>query len=1229
MAGRGKITTDGYFYQLYSLLYGVLCLREDDRLSNYKIGREIEDYDALDDVVLEAEFSNGKRVTYCLQAKQSASSKIIGIQDLKEDKNLNVLKYFKSFLKITKPALKPIVPLGELSEMIIWCPYDIHEKVRDICDQYNPIDNDLFKPLNKEFNYERYRIVNYNEFTNLLEQAHPLAILADKFSTVIRKNDEWSSKRAAKSCYRVMAKEVINCNGHNSSFRVEFLDGEKTLHPDTLLFRKLFEQALEKSRRKNETYTLKTLNDFLKGNPFQLNVDTDFTTGNNESPSWNVKEYVPVEQDLKDFFERFVFYAKVPKVADMEKLLRKRFNHDFDQLKDFMDKCSYKVMLTKAQIKDIYCLMQMQRDSKEHVEPKLNFEEKGLIGLQERLSETTWKFLYVLALQDYDCSVARVFSVLSNDVEVAKRFVLLPDWASCWNETKILLSILAHNKRLAEQGLKYIVFLCDSVERYIEEISKNFSSADVKVILVGKQPFSNTKWSTYSDNFDVRLLSERVKYEILNKEISFFGNPAVKVEMLIPKDDLFETTDYKLVLALLRNQETALIGDELKANPYFINRSIKQKASESKIDILDKTGPATIIISDQTGMGKTTELLHLALEFREKYKDFFTVYMSSLQVVENFLKNGDKMGKTVDIIGDLLKNRSELARLLIEKMMEMKKLVLLIDAYDEISNDYQEKFNAIIESICKVGVAKICITTKPHFETALSKILPKPVVCVLEKFSVDHQMSYLKKFWNLEDSTSLEAQKAANQNARAVIEKFSKILRDESLLGIPIQTHMIAEIYKDTINTPNFTVIEPFEIGALVDKFIDIMMLRYLVDSGYKENLRSFDNERQSTKSSSTESHIKLARRTFLRVHDDATKDLFEKCTVYRLVQLMPTVGFVHEIYRDFFLSQYMLTYQTERETFKKYMKKNFCKDRINIATKFLDFHIGQINPETQLKRLEEDKISSETESTNTVKLPSKFIRVHKEKQMELYWYFKNHCTSDEIFTLIRNSFNASVFNVFEMLYDSLPEEIKCKVKFRFGANEQKSFINLKLMGENQVLQLLDILRKKHPETFSEFLKDFQFDEEDFLEVACRKPFLKVIEWFEKLDESSISVERRVELLSYIQHRLPGYLKLVVQHNNSQLLDSVIEWIEKKVSKSTVCQILREHNIMKVFVENIAEEGATKKLLEERRIAMILSIRNFFLWAYDCAVLDLDGECLAKVRNETIKQQFLSLYKLT
>ncbi|XP_058823790.1 uncharacterized protein LOC131684703 [Topomyia yanbarensis] len=1207
MAGKGENVPDGYFYQLYTLLYCIYRLRlSGKRVTEYDIGCAIDGYGALDDVVFHAKYSDGISHTYALQVKQAKTDKIIDLNALEGDgnknKNFYVFKYFKSFLDITKLSDNP-VPLHQLKEMIVWTHMDFANNARDLMEKYSPDEADLLDPCDEDFTYERFRIKNYQQLArDYLRLTHPFEILVGKFVNVMFLKEEWNSKRAAKGCYRIMAKEVINCNEQHSTFRNEFVRGDTGLSPDTLLFRSYLERAIRnKFLDKNlGDFSIEQLNDESYKKHFQLKVDADFKEGTNKRDvSWKVG-YVPVEQDLRDFFHRFIFYIKVPKLPTMKNFLARKFTVPFEQLCNLVEKCSLKKLTNNQQVDKIFTLLTLRETMENGIYSSMKFDQSDLLKLRKQLLEMD-RFLYVEAVHDVGCSVSRIISIVEGDIEADKKRFIAINLSQLKNVLDSLLSIV-NDPELCEHGLQFIIVSCYSGIP-LQAIVHRLGLADIKVIFVADKLKGARlpTWSYFRDELDVGLLSQSSKDDVMLRKITFFGLPAVEAGALF-STELFSRENYRIVLELYRNNGVVKVGELLNVDNYFVPRLARDK-SNKVVDLLDENGPARIIISDQTGMGKTTELVNVTVKLRERYREHLVVFMDFISAVDRFKTS------LIDMVCKVVGGSSPLEGLIIKEMFQRKKVVLVMDALDEVSESRNEALIMLLKAVSN-DVNKLYISTKPYCETQIIKILPDCAIYQMEPFSLKHQSIYLTNYWKVDAIEQEEERVRVEKNVEAVINKFRSIFRDNTLLGIPLQTKMVAEIYKEDIHKAEFEVPQAYEIGRVVKKFVKRKFQRFC-SANFSSANKAHESIVADLLDTVVQNHVKLALHFFRpTLNADILEDI-NRNQMYGLVQLQPSVGFIHQIYLDYFLTLYMLTYSVNAGTFLFFMKKNLCTSRINIATRFLDFHIGCIDSDTPLKTDEFD--SGLTFDPEQYKVPPT-IRVHPDKIREFNYFLENHCTDSEIFTLIRNSFNSSVFNVFEVLYDSLPSGTKTNLKFRFGAQPENNFINLKLFGENQMLQLLPILRRKNPENFvRQYLIDFDDGEEDFLAVACRKPFLKVLQWIIEL-ASNISAEENCQLQNYVCRRITRYLQLVLQHNNSQVLQIVIDWVMELGCQETIRAILEENNVLLEFSKNIAVKGETKSFLVDQRIEMIYSLYNLFQWVYDDNII-LSEDCCDKIAN--------------
>ncbi|XP_058451915.1 uncharacterized protein LOC131430738 [Malaya genurostris] len=1220
MPGKGENVPDGYFYQLYTLLYFICRFRRNAECTKYCIGNAIKKYGALDDVVLKVGPDGNQRI-YALQVKQAQTDKKIDMNALtgKGENKFFVFKYFQSFLDI-----KEHVPLEELKEMIIWTHMDFAENVKHLIGKYSPGNSDLLTPEDYVFSYDRYRIVDFEQLSSdYLRKTHPFEALVGKFVSVLFRKEQWNSNGAAKGCYRIMAKEVIVCNGHNSKFRDEFIRGDEHLSQVTLLFREYFEGAMKRQFLKDKLgdFSMAQLNSEPYRKHFELKVDENFREGSNKQPMWKIG-YIPTEQDLKDFFSRFVFYLNVPKLSTMKEFLARELHVSFEQFCNIVEKYSIHKFMNEQQVESIIKLLELREDMNKNIYSGLKFVERDLLELQNQIRNTK-RFLYIEAPQDVECTVSRIRSILEGDIEAAsKRFVVI-DLSNSMKDLDGLLPII-NDTGLCEHALKFVIIISPSFITSQEVVEKLVPS-EVKVVFVAKQELPQQSDETvekvkdkeaklngnerFKDEFDVGLLTQASKNDIKLREISLFGMATIKVDSLF-STDLFRKENFWLVLGLYRNRNNVTVGERLTSTDFFIRREMKDNLNNA-VDLVNENGPNRVVISDQTGMGKTTELINLTVQLRERYPRRLVVFLDCLSAVNSFKTN------FVETIGEVVCGSNLLGRHIVKEMFHQEKVMIVLDALDEVSDADDEKLKKLLIGASLVDVSKLCISSKPYREKFIIDVLTDCKICKLDHFSPENQREYLRKFWRVEEIQQNEERAIIEHNVESIINKFRNIFRDNFLLGVPLQTAMIAEIYQENICEREFVVPQAYEIGGVVERFVDEKLRRFCSKT-FKSASKAHDTVMHNLTEPVLRSHLKLAVNLFRRSYhikrrtsDDAISKEIDKQQVYGLVQLRPSEGFIHQIYLDYFLTLYMLTYSVNEKLFKLFMKRIFCKSRKDLAIRFLDYHIGCIAPDKALESDEHD--SGHPSEREQFEVPST-VRIHPDKIWELNFFLRTYCTGSEIFTFIRNSLNASVFNVFEVMYDSLPESMKTKLEFCFGAQPENYFINLKPCGENHILQLLTILRKKNPDNFvRRYLVNFGDEDEDFLAIACRKPFMEVLKMFIEL-KANINEDEYHSLKDYVFRRIIRYLELVVQHNNSQLLKFVIDWVMKTKSKEGSKSILNEKDILLEFVKNVQVKVETKDFLEHNRIEMIESFHSLYKWSYDDSYVLSDG-CIDKIRN--------------
>jgi len=123
----------------------------------------------------------------------------------------------------------------------------------------------------------------------------------------------------------------------------------------------------------------------------------------------------------------------------------------------------------------------------------------------------------------------------------------------------------------------------------------------------------------------------------------------------------------------------------------------------------------------------------------------------------------------------------------------------MVDGFDEISPHYKETVIDMLQVLKQNSLEQLWVTTRPYLREELENNLHQ-LSYTLEPFSEDEQVEFLKKFW-LQNLRHLEItdQQRLEIYAKSLIQKLAQSIsdKDKQFTGIPLQTRMLAEVFKD------------------------------------------------------------------------------------------------------------------------------------------------------------------------------------------------------------------------------------------------------------------------------------------------------------------------------------------------------------------------------------------------------------------------------------------------
>jgi hypothetical protein len=228
-----------------------------------------------------------------------------------------------------------------------------------------------------------------------------------------------------------------------------------------------------------------------------------------------------------------------------------------------------------------------------------------------------------------------------------------------------------------------------------------------------------------------------------------------------------------------------------------------------------------MLISDTAGMGKSTVLIHLSKQIKQKFPAKWVVridfndHTDALQALGG--EQIDKEKATEIVSQKLLKLKPGFESELFKQCCEQKQkitVVIMMDGFDEISPNYKETVIDLLQALRQTAVEQLWVTTRPHLREELENKLQQ-LSYTLEPFSEDNQVEFLTKFWSVKDwftemdSKEEEGKKVKLETyAKHLIKKLAhsindrdEFTRDKEFTGIPLQCHVLAEAFIEEVKS--------------------------------------------------------------------------------------------------------------------------------------------------------------------------------------------------------------------------------------------------------------------------------------------------------------------------------------------------------------------------------------------------------------------------------------------
>jgi ankyrin repeat protein len=378
-----------------------------------------------------------------------------------------------------------------------------------------------------------------------------------------------------------------------------------------------------------------------------------------------------------------------------------------------------------------------------------------------------------------------------------------------------------------------------------------------------------------------------------------------------------------------------LIEDQSNPNHHFLwqnssgpistlkKYAIMNKECEESIDeeeIFHKNDEKVLIISAEPGMGKSLILDNFTQN--SSAKNFFVKIilntckktLSNINFKENLSKDLIEF-----VLKSLLNKTNEQEISLLKQLAKEEKLILMFDGLDEVT-DYKEQVIQLIDALDKdTRIKKILLTTRNQLREELQDHF-RTFSFNLNNFDDEDQKNFLHKYWrnlNLQHKETRATSAVLKQSAEYLITRIKAISSQSlnELIGIPLQTKMLADIYFEKVkDEKEFSQIILTNIADLYNQFIEskieIRFERTNNNTKIADLSEEFKEYFEDSKRKFYSAHIKLSSLILFELNNqnDIDLELKEKVILeYGLIvafTINKTPTFLHQSFAEFFLAK-------------------------------------------------------------------------------------------------------------------------------------------------------------------------------------------------------------------------------------------------------------------------------------------------------------------------------------
>ncbi|XP_069670557.1 uncharacterized protein [Periplaneta americana] len=402
----------------------------------------------------------------------------------------------------------------------------------------------------------------------------------------------------------------------------------------------------------------------------------------------------------------------------------------------------------------------------------------------------------------------------------------------------------------------------------------------------------------------------------------------------------------------LHKEETGFIWKQSKGGVSYIKSHLMDVTSIRSLQEVMLLSDKLNLLVAHPGMGKSTEILTLAQEFKRREPACWVVTVFLIEHTDYLRNCGDSAVQFLLRAGTFM---SDFAKSLFKHELDHGgNIAILIDGFDEICPDYTGKvFHMLRQLIINYKFKQIWITSRSLMKDMLEEEFSY-LSFELQPFTIQDQRDFLAKLWNDMSDGPYDL----HIFIASVLEVTGNSLNDKlgQFTEIPLQTLMLAEVFRSDASrfcqSGEMNVDRRLDLLELYDRFVDRKWNIFICEKGRVDVTNLVQHwSQQLLRKEYVNDHMACAVHSLLTTEDfnrlQSSKDIMRRVEGFQdqfrngneksgiVAQIVNSKAmFIHRTFLEFFAGKWF-TKNVEHEG--EYIKEILLREEFVIVREFFD----------------------------------------------------------------------------------------------------------------------------------------------------------------------------------------------------------------------------------------------------------------------------------------------------